>query len=228
MVTATGLRKRETSEGRALKVIGYLRVSTSEQADSGAGLAAQRAAIRAEASRRGWAISEVEFVEDRGLSAKDLRRPGLLDALERLKVGEISILIVSKMDRLSRSLVDFAGIMQRAQREGWELVALDSPADLTTASGEAMAGVMAVFAQLERRLIGERTKAALAQRRAEGVKLGRPRRLPAAVAARIADARVRGESYRSIADALTAEGVATAQGGRRWYPSTVRAIAQQT
>src|SRR4051812_33911934 len=128
-----------------MRVLAYLRVSTSEQADSRAGLEAQRAAILAEAKRRGW--SEVEFVEDAGYSAKDLKRPSLAHALDRLRTGGASVLIVSKMDRLSRSLLDFAGIMQRAQREGWALVALDSPSDLTTPQGEAMAGVQAVFAQ---------------------------------------------------------------------------------
>jgi len=59
-----------------------------------------------------------------------------------LKGREADALVVSKMDRLSRSLLDFAGIMQRAQKEGWALLALDSPADLTTPTGEAMAGVL--------------------------------------------------------------------------------------
>ena len=172
--------------------------------------------------RRGW---EVEWVEDRGYSAKSLKRPGIADALDRLKAGDVSVLVVSKMDRLSRSLLDFASIMQRAQREGWALVALASPADLTTASGEAMAGVMAVFAQLERRLIGERTKAALAQKRAEGVKLGRPRLLPDAVVERIRNEREREQSFAAIAASLNAEGVPTAQGGAQWWPATVRKVA---
>src|SRR3954454_13897767 len=163
-----------------MRIIAYLRVSTSEQADSRAGLEAQRAAILAEAQRRGW--EHVEFIEDAGLSAKNLNRPGLADALERLRRGDAAVLVVSKMDRLSRSLLDFAGIMQRAQREGWALVALDSPADLSTPTGEAMASVLAVFAQLERRLIGQRTRDALAVKRAEGVTLGRPRTLDEAVA----------------------------------------------
>jgi DNA invertase Pin-like site-specific DNA recombinase len=98
------------------------------------------------------------------------------------------------MDRLSRSLLDFAGVMQRAQREGWALVALDSPADLSTPSGEAMASVMAVFAQLERRLISERTKAALAQRKAAGVRLGRERVISAEVEARARALRAEGLS----------------------------------
>src|SRR4051794_697072 len=98
-----------------MHVLAYLRVSTSEQADSGAGLAAQRAAIEAEAARRGWA--SVEFIEDAGYSAKSMRRPGLALALDRLRRGDASVLVVAKMDRLSRSLLDFASILATAQRE---------------------------------------------------------------------------------------------------------------
>ena len=206
-----------------MRVLAYLRVSTSEQADSRAGLDAQRAAIAAEAARRGW--TEVEFIEDAGYSAKTItRRPGLEIALAALKRGDARVLVVSKMDRLSRSLLDFAGIMQTAQREGWALLALDSPADLTTPTGEAMAGVLAVFAQLERRLIGERTRLALAERRKAGVVLGRPRSVPANVVERIVREYRAGASLASIARKLSAEAVPTAQGGARWHASTVRAI----
>jgi DNA invertase Pin-like site-specific DNA recombinase len=198
-----------------------LRVSTSEQADSRAGLDAQRAAITAEAARRGW--TEVEFIEDAGYSGKDTRRPGLTDALDRLKSGDAAVLAVSKMDRLSRSLLDFAAIMQRAQREGWALAALDSPADLTTASGEAMAGVMAVFAQLERRLISQRTRDALAQRKAAGVRLGREREIPPELEGRIVTMKRAGLSFRRIAAALDEEGV-TAPSGGQWQPSTLHRV----
>jgi len=204
-----------------MRVLAYLRVSTSEQADSRAGLNAQRAAITAEATRRGWA--EVEFIEDAGYSGKDTRRPGLTDALARLKRGEAGVLAVSKMDRLSRSLLDFAAIMQQAQREGWALVALDSPADLTTASGEAMAGVMAVFAQLERRLISQRTRDALAQRKAAGVRLGREREIAPDLEARIVALHRDGLSFRRLAAVLDAEGIPTPSGGK-WQPSTLHRV----
>lgn len=210
--------------GDRMRVLGYVRVSTEEQAESGAGIEAQRAAILADADRRGWAV---EFIEDAGFSAKSLKRPGLQLALERLRRGDASVLVVSKMDRLSRSLLDFAGIMQRAQREGWALVALDSPTDLTTPSGEAMASIMAVFAQLERRLIGERTKAGLAAKRAAGTlrgPIGRPRTMAAEVVERITSERAAGASLRKIAAGLNADGIATAQGGRQWHASTVRAV----
>ena len=120
------------------QVLGYVRVSTAEQSESGLGLEAQRAAITAESSRRGWQLLEV--FTDAGVSAKSLRgRGGLTDALGRLAGRQATALIVSKHDRLSRSLLDFASLMERARREGWALVALDLGVDTTTPSGEMMA-----------------------------------------------------------------------------------------
>ncbi len=69
-----------------VRAVGYARVSTAEQADSGAGMDAQRHAIRGEAQRRGWSLEDV--VEDAGYSAKDLRRPGIGVVLERMASGE--------------------------------------------------------------------------------------------------------------------------------------------
>jgi len=88
-----------------------------------------------------------------------------------------------------------------------------------------MTQVLAVFAELERRLIGERTKDALAVCKAQGVKLGRPRTLPTEVVERIRTAHTAGASWSKIAWDLTTEGVPTAQGGARWYPATVRYVA---
>jgi len=82
------------------------------------------------------------------------------------------VIIVSKLDRLSRSVHDFAGLMQQAQRQGWGLVALDVGIDMTTPVGGLIANVMASVAEWERRVIGQRTAAALAARRAAGVRLG--------------------------------------------------------
>lgn len=81
-------------------------------------------------------------------------------------------------------MLDFATLMQRAQRERWTLLALDSPADLSTPSGEALASMLMVFSQMERRLIGQRTKDALAVKWQQGVQLGRPRTMPDEVRAR--------------------------------------------
>jgi DNA invertase Pin-like site-specific DNA recombinase len=204
-----------------VRVIGYVRVSTEEQADSGAGLEAQRAAIAAEAERRGWQL--VEVYEDAGASGKSLKRPGLAEALAAVERGDASAVIVAKLDRLSRSVHDFASVMERAQRRGWALVALDLGVDTTTPAGELVAHVMASVAQWERRVIGQRTAEALAVRRAQGVKLGRPRLMPPKVRTQIVRERKAGATLTSIAAKLNARGVPTAQGGKQWYPSTVAA-----
>lgn len=205
-----------------MKIIGYVRVSTDEQVDSGAGLAVQRTAIEAEAARRGWELNAIH--EDAGASGKSLNgRPGLTAALAAIEAGEASGLVVAKLDRLSRSLLDFAGLMERSQRKGWALVALDLGVDTSTPSGEMMASVLAIFAQFERRLIGQRTRDALAVKKAQGVQLGRPRTMPDSVRKRIRQEREQGRSLAAIAAGLNADSIATAQGGSRWYPSTVSA-----
>ena len=137
-------------------------------------------------------------------------------------------IVVAKLDRLSRSLIDFAGLLEEARARGYNIVALDLGLDLSTAQGEAMAGMLAVFAQWERRVIGERTRDALAVKRAAGVRLGRPPSLPEDVRERIRKMRAAGTpeemSLTAIAETLNREGVPTARGGARWYPATVRAV----
>lgn len=99
--------------------------------------------------------------------------------------------------------------------------------DLSTPAGEFLASVMASAAQWERRIIGQRTRDALAARRAAGVRLGRPSHIPPEIVARIVHEREGGRTLRAIADSLNMDGVPTAQGGRRWHASTVRfALAQ--
>src|SRR5262245_9905869 len=98
-----------------MRVIGYVRVSTEEQALSGAGLEAQHRAIVTECKRRGWEL--VETIEDAGYSAKDLKRPGVQEALRALEAGEAKALVVAKLDRLSRSMLDFAALMATAEAE---------------------------------------------------------------------------------------------------------------
>jgi DNA invertase Pin-like site-specific DNA recombinase len=204
-------------------VVGYVRVSTAEQADSGLGLSSQRSAIEAEAQRRGWTLTQIH--EDPAASGKSMvGRPGLDAALLDVANGSASALVVAKLDRLSRSLLDFAGLMAQSQKKGWALVALDLGVDTTTPAGEFMASVLASAAQWERRIIGQRTKDALAVKRAQGVQLGRPRAMPAETAERIRQMRAEGLSLRAIAEHLNSEEVPTAHGGAKWHASTVRSV----
>lgn len=204
-----------------MRVVAYVRVSTEEQRDSGAGLAAQKAAIQRECERRGWRV--VDVIEDAGYSARDLKRPGVQIALDVLARGEANALVVSKLDRLSRSMLDFTAVMNTSQKQGWGLIALDC-VDTTTPAGEAMANILATFAQFERRLIGQRTREALAAKKAAGVRLGRPQSLAPEVVKRIRRERENGRSLTRIADDLNAEAVPTAHGGKQWWPATVRAV----
>jgi DNA invertase Pin-like site-specific DNA recombinase len=204
------------------RAIGYVRVSTDEQANSRAGLEAQRAAILAEAKHRGWRL--VEMIEDAGYSGRTLKRPGISEALEALRSKRADTLVVAKLDRLSRSMLDFASLMDRATKEHWALVALDLNVDTTTPAGEAMANVLATFAQFERRLISQRTRDALAVKKAQGVRIGRPRSLSPEIVARVVAERSTGSTLRAIADRLNADRVAGGQGAARWYPSSVRSV----
>jgi len=221
-MTAPRARRADRTPPLALA---YVRVSTTEQADEGASLDAQRAMLTAEAARRGW---DVEIVADEGYSAKAIEnRPGLLRTLERLDQGEADVLLVLRVDRLSRSVGDFAGLMARSQRRGWSLVALDLGVDTSTPAGDLMAHVLASVAQYERKVIGQRTREGMAQRRAEGVHIGRKPVLPEQVVARIIAERANGSGLTEIAGRLTADGVPTATGGK-WHASTIRRVLDST
>ncbi len=195
-------------------VVGYLRCSTREQSESGAGLDAQRAAISGEAERRGW---DVVWIEDAGESGKSLRRPGITRALAMLKRREASVLVIAKLDRLSRSVQDFAGVMALAARHGWAVVALDLGIDMTTPAGKLVASVMSAVSEWERDVIAARTRDALHERRGVVGRLA-----PVSVQRRIVGLAGQGMSGAAIARLLDSEGVPTPNGGARWYPSTVR------
>lgn len=209
---------------RSKTVIAYLRVSTEEQAVSGLGLEGQRTMLQAEAERRGW--DDVQFVSDEGKSGKTLNRPALTEALGRLASGTAGVLVVAKLDRLSRSLLDFATLMERARREGWELVVLDLNIDTSSPSGTLMANVLASFSEYERMVISQRTSLALQAKKRQGHRLGRPATLDRGVAQRIVSLRQQGMSTPRIAALLNAEAVPTARGGRSWYPATVAGVVR--
>ena len=116
-------------------MIGYVRVSTEEQAESGLGLAAQEMNLCEEADRRGWAL---EIVRDEGKSGKRVNA-ALRSALDQLAAGLAEGLVVTKLDRLARSVVHAADIMDAARAQGWNLVVLDLGMDLSTPQGRALA-----------------------------------------------------------------------------------------
>lgn len=201
-------------------MLGYIRVSTEEQAISRNGLEAQEARIREEAARRGW---DLEIYRDEGASGKQVN-PGLRSALTALAAGRADGLVVAKLDRLARSVPHTSDILACAHRQGWALVVLDLGVDTTTASGKLVTNVIAAIAEFERELIGERTRDALAAKKRRGERIGRKPLAEAWVINRIAAERELGRSYAAIAQALTDEGVLTPTGLNTWQSSTVRRI----
>ena len=115
--------------------------------------------------------------------------------------------------------------MELAQRQGWSLVVLDLGIDTTTASGELVANVMTAVSQWERKVIGERTSAALQTLKASGKRLGRPVALPESTRQRIASERRLGSTYKAIADRLNADDIATVKGGP-WHAATVADVVK--
>lgn len=200
--------------------IGYLRVSTEEQARNGHSLAAQKDAITRRAEHEGWTI---EWASDPGYSGSRIN-PGLADALDKLASGRADALVVAKLDRLARSVVNASDILDMATTQGWNLIVLDLGIDTTTPAGRAMAQMLAVFAEFERALIRQRIREGMAQRRREGKPLGRKRIATTAVVNRICEERGAGKSFNLIARALTVEGIRSPEGKASWQPSTCRRI----
>ncbi len=200
----------------------YSRVSTDEQADSGLGLDDQTRKVNALAELHADGLERLVLTDD-GYSAKSLNRPGMTQALAMLESGEATMLIVSKLDRLTRSIRDFAEISTLADAQGWALIIGDPSVDTSKASGRLVLNLMMAVGEWEREVIGERTKSALAELKASGVRLGRPVLMDETVRTRIASERADGRSLRAIAAGLTADEIPTARGGK-WYASTIKAV----
>lgn len=214
-----------------MQAVAYVRVSTAEQGRDGYGLDAQCSAIRAFAERKGWNIAET--FRDTASGKTLARRPGLHTALEQLAdpSAAVSVLVVAKLDRLARSMLDFATLLERSAREGWHLAVVEPEIDLTTPYGRAMANVIMTFAQLEREMISERTKVAMAEARERGVHTGRPlamngrdpvarERIKKALP-RMRRLRSAGKSLRVIAEELNAAGLCGPRGGV-WHARSVQ------
>jgi DNA invertase Pin-like site-specific DNA recombinase len=214
------------------QLVAYIRVSTVRQGRSGLGIEAQRAALASFSEREGCEIV-AEFVEietGKGADALD-RRPQLAAALAMAKKAGASV-VVAKLDRLSRDVAFIADLM--ARRVPFIVAELGADAD------PFMLHLYAALAEKERNLIADRTRVALAARKAQGVRLGNPVNLAEAGAKGAATQRAEADAFaanvlpvvrqiqaagartpRAIATALNARGVHTVRGGE-WYDSTVR------
>jgi DNA invertase Pin-like site-specific DNA recombinase len=144
----------------------YSRVSTNDQHT----LSMQSRSMREYAARRGWSIA-IEVREVGSGAAQRKAREKLLDAARR---RDIDIVVVWRPDRLGRSVTDLLATLQELEHLGVGFVSLTEALDLTTPSGRAMAGLLAVFAEFEREILRERVRAGLAHAKRNGQRLGRP------------------------------------------------------
>jgi len=144
----------------------YARVSTNDQQT----LPMQSRAMREYAARRGWTIA-VNVREVGSGAAKREAREKLIEAARR---REIDVVLVWRLDRWGRSVTDLLATLQELEHLGVGFVSLTEALDLTTPAGRAMAGLLAIFAEFEREILRERTRAGLAQARQNGKRLGQP------------------------------------------------------
>jgi DNA invertase Pin-like site-specific DNA recombinase len=214
------------------QVVAYLRVSTDRQGKSGLGIEAQREAVARFAAAEGLEVL-AEFVEvetGKGCDALD-RRPMLRDALAAARKAKAAV-VVAKLDRLSRDVSFIAGLM--AQRVPFIVTELGADAD------PFMIHIYAALAQKERAMIADRTRVALAAKKAQGAALGNRTNLPDAQAKGVAAIKGAADEFaanvlpivrqlqasgvttvRAIAEALNVRNIRTARGGE-WHGSTVR------
>ncbi len=218
-------RSTTAATTKPVRAVLYSRVSTEEQVVSGLGLAAQRARTRTAAAARGWTV--VAELADEGVSGKipPAERPGLAEAVYLLCNGEADVLVVAKLDRLTRTTRHLLDVLDQAEKCRFGIVALDSDVDTTTAAGRLVATMVGAVAEWERRVIGERTKAALAVKKAQGARLGGPVTTPEPIRARVAELRAQGFSLSRITAALNSEGHRT-QAGTTWSKSGVQRLVR--
>ena len=216
------------------RTIAYLRVSTAGQADHGVSLDAQRAKVEAYASL--YDLELVDVAVDAGISAKSLDRPALSGALARLQAGEVDALLVVKLDRLTRSVVDLGDLVDRCNREGWALLSVGEQVDTRTAAGRMVLNILATISQWEREAIGERTSAALQHKRAMGELVGsvpygwtvaadgvhlEPNQGEQELISLARDLRSSGLSLRKVGARLEGQG-ALPRNGKKWHPQSVK------
>lgn len=204
----------------------YARVSTNMQAEEGVSLDAQEKQLKAAAELAGY---EAVILREEGRSGKSITgRPVLTKALIDLDEGRAQAMYVTRLDRLARSTRDFLGIVDRSHKYGWRLALLDLGLDTATYQGRFVVTIMSAMAEMERGMISLRQKDVHEDRRSRGkvwgVDIGPKTSLDKAVRVEIWNKRNAGESFSSIAEWLNKEEIPTTNGGKQWYPSTVRHV----
>lgn len=218
------------------QAIGYIRVSTEQQADEGISLDAQRAKIEAWCLANDYELVTVEV--DAGISGKAMdKRLGLQRALAAAKKD--MALVVYSLSRLARSTKDTLTISERLDKVGADLVSLSERIDTSGAAGKMMFRMLAVLAEFERDVVSERTTMALAHKKAAGEVYGtvpfgyqaiegrlEKVQAEAELVAEIVKRRAGGATLQAIADSLNDRGISGKRGGK-WYPYTIKYLIER-
>src|SRR6201997_3650156 len=153
-----------------MKTVGYVRVSTDKQADRGVSLDAQAEKIRAMAVVHNAEL--LDIIVDGGESAKSLNRPGMAKLLAMVDAGEVQVVIIAKLDRLTRSVKDLCTLLERFNRRGVTLISVAESLDTGSAAGRLVLNILTAVSQWEREAIGERTRDAMSHKRSQGQRVG--------------------------------------------------------
>ena len=227
------------------QAVGYVRCSTQEQADSGLGLAAQTERIRAYCTLK--ALNLLDIITDAGVTGgKPLAdRDGGRKLLDTIRTRKADAVIMLKLDRMFRNAGDCLTTVEAWERSGVALHVVDlggNAIDTTSAAGRFMLVVLAGAAEMERNLIRERTRTALAVKRGNGERTGSvpygydlagdsvtliPNPDEQTVIAEVRALRDRGWSFPRIAEQLTAQHVPTKRGNGHWNQSTIRGLLRR-
>jgi DNA invertase Pin-like site-specific DNA recombinase len=212
------------SPPQPVRAVGYASVPKAK-GEGQASLEIQAQRIQSLCERRGWELLHVVRDVENG-HPKGLERPGLLYALERIDEGEASCLVVSQLERLSRSAADLGRIVEWIDEREARLIAIDLRLDTGSAQGRLTARVLSEVGEWEGRRIADQTRKGLAAARASRVQAGRPavEDMPL-LKEQIVTMRNEGMTLQAIADRLNAEGIPTLRGGTEWRPSSVQAAA---
>lgn len=218
------------------KAVGYVRVSTEQQASDGVSLAAQREKIEQYCAL--YDLDLIAVVEDAGASAKTLERDGLSEVLTLMEAGQAHALVVAKLDRLTRSVADLATLLEKYFAGRFDLVSVGEQVNTGTAAGRLVLNVLMSVSQWEREAISERTKTALQHKKARGQRVGSVPYgycLDSNGATLNEDAEEQeiihavekfhasGLSLGKIAAQLGTHGY-TSRGGGKWHPQTIKNI----
>lgn len=220
-----------------MEVIGYVRVSTEEQAREGLSVEAQKEKIKAYCQLKDWTLKDI--ISDEGRSGKNLNREGIQAIIKMIIDNEIEGLVVYKLDRLTRSVKDLNFLIELLEKKQIKLISITENLDTSTASGRFFVNILGTISQWEREIIGERTKLALHFKREKKEKYSREvfgfdfqggrmveNQKEQAIIKEMIKLKQAGLSYREIAKHLKTKGIKTKRGGE-WQAGNVYVILKK-